>query len=709
MKKFDKLILALACMIIALTFNKTMAGQSEISYPETPKIPVEEVLHGTTVVDDYRWLEDGDDPKVIEWVQAQEKISRSIIDDLPQRSFLVDRFNELWRYDYEEVPDKVIDGQRIFFWAKKKDDEKWIYKTKKNEQAEAVVLIDPNQWEIAETLHGVAPSRDGKYVAFGKAIGGDENPVVQVMEVETGKILPDKLKGWKQNVSSWLPDNAGFFYSAKPLKGEVPADEEDYWHAAYYHKLGSPVEEDKKVFSHQEIKEYWHSADVSEDGKYVIFYRGLFNTNEIYFRKAAPDEQLIPIATGFDARYSVDFIEDKILIKTDSDAPLNQVFITDIAKPERENWRVFIPEHEQDKLSYIAGVDGHIYAVYQHNAYTQIKIYNLAGEYLRDLSLPTLGDADISGYWSKDEVWVWFSSFTYPSTTFKYDFAANNLELYKKFPVEIDVDDFTTEQVWYNSKDGTPVSMFLVRRKDLQKTGNNPVLLTGYGGFNVSETPHFSTSYVVWLEAGGMVATPNLRGGGEYGREWHEAGMLDKKQNVFDDFIAAAEWLIENKYTNPEKLAIRGGSNGGLLVGAVTVQRPELFNTVHCAVPLLDMIRFHKFDFSNVWAEEYGNADDPEQFKYLYKYSPYHNVVDGADYPTMLFTGSVRDARTNPLHARKMAARMQAANPGGKPILLLQRESSGHHGGTTLTIKIEQNADIWSFLMDQLGMQGPEN
>ena len=696
-------------VITALSCQKAAVVDKPVGkYPVTPRIPVSNVYHNTEIVDNYRWLEDGEDPDVQKWVEEQEALTKSILDPLPQKAFLVKRFNELWRYDDESVPDVVLNGDRLFYWTKQKDDEKWVYNTKAREGAEPVVLLNPNQWDAAETIGGINPSRDGKYLAYGIAHGGDENPITNVMVVDSKEILPDKLLGWKQNVSSWMPDNSGFYYNCKPLKDDVPEGEENYWHAAYYHKLGTPASEDKKVFYHDEVKEYWHSVSISEDGKYEIYDRSLFNKNEEYFRRTGSDKPLITLAAGFDGQYIIDFVDDKILIRTDKDAPLYMVYITDTDKPERENWKVFIPQHEKDRLDYIASIAGHIYAVYQHNAYTQIKIYNLEGEYIRDLPLPTIGSAYVSGYWSKPDVWVSFSSFTYPSTTFKYDFAKNELIVYKEFPIEIDVDNMTAEQVWYKSKDGTPVSMFLIHRKDLVKNGDNPTLLTGYGGFNISIKPYFSTSKVVWLEAGGMIAMPNLRGGGEYGRDWHEAGMREKKQNVFDDFIAAAQWLIDNKYTNPEKLAIQGGSNGGLLVGAAVVQRPEMFKAVLCIVPLLDMVNYHNFGLANIWSEEYGSSEDPEQFKYLRKYSPYHNVKNRVKYPAMLITGSENDARVDPLHARKMVARMQEADPKGEPILLLQRKASGHGGGTTLSMQIDQTAETLAFLMYELGMEAPE-
>jgi prolyl oligopeptidase len=687
-----------------IIFGITYGYDKKLNYPPTDKIKVVDTLHGTEIIDYYQWLENANDPKVQKWTEAQERLTRSVLDSLPQRSWVIERLNQLWRYDDESIPHKVIEGERIFLWTKKKEGEKWIYNVKENEDAPIIELLNPNNWDPTETLSGVKPSRDGKYVAFGKAIGGNENPIVKIMEVATKKILPDTLRGWQQYVLSWLPNNLGFYYSAKPLKGEVPEGEEHYWSAVYFHKLGTPGEQDKKIFYHDKIKEYYHSAYVTEDGKYVIFYRSRFNKTEVYYKEVGNNKPIKPLVTDFDAIYRVTLIENKFFITTDLDAPMYKVYVTDVDKPGKENWREFIPENKKDKLSYIVGIAGHIYAVYQHNAYTKVKIYDIEGKYIKDLPLPTLGTCRVSGYWSKPDIWVWFSSFTYPSTIFKYDFEKDSLMLYKKFPLDIDVENYTTEQVWYNSKDGTSISMFLIHRKDLEKNGKNPTLLTGYGGFNISITPYFSTTYVIWLERGGIVAIPNLRGGGEYGKEWHEAGMKEKKQNVFDDFICAAEWLIENKYTNPQKLAISGKSNGGLLVGAVTIQRPDLFRVVVCSMPLLDMIRYHKFGYANIWTTEYGSSEDSVQFQYLYKYSPYHNVIDGTKYPAILIIGSENDARTYPLHARKMIARLQDANPNGEPHLLLIRKASGHGGGTTLSVQIEQTADRLAFLMHKLKM-----
>jgi prolyl oligopeptidase len=676
-------------------------------YPETKLVPVVNDYHGTKITDNYRWLEDASSEEVQTWTTAEEAFTHSITDPLPQRAWLESRFNALWRYDDESIPQPVLDGERLFYWTKKKEDEKWVYMTKVNADAEGVVVLNPNEWEDTETLGGINPSRDGQYVAYGVAHGGDENPVVRVMVTETGELLPDTLRGWKQSVGSWLPNNEGFFYTCKPLEGEVPEGEHEYWHASWYHELGTDPSEDRKVFGDDEVKETWHGVWLSESTEYTIYYRGLFNANELYFRKTGDTGEMIPIATGMENEYGVDILGDKMLITTNEDAPRKMVYVTNVDQPQRENWKVFLPQHETDKLSHISAINGYIYASYTHNTYSLVKIYDLDGNFVRDLPFPTIGTGGVGGRWTSEDIWVSFSSFTYPPTTFKYDFEADEMTVYHEFPVEISVEGVVADQVWYPSKDGTQISMFIVHKDDMKLDGTNPTLLYGYGGFDISMRPNFSTTALTWLEAGGVYVVTNLRGGGEYGRQWHEAGMLDQKQNVFDDFIAAAEYLIENGYTTPERLAINGGSNGGLLVGAVTVQRPDLFKVVLCAVPLLDMVTYHQHGLANIWAEEYGSSDDPEQFKYLHAYSPYHNIKQGVKYPAFLVTGGENDARVDPLHARKMAAALQAADSGGGPIMLLINKSSGHGGGTTITTRIGQQAEQRAFLMDQLGMEAP--
>lgn len=706
-----RIVIVLAALVLLAACSQGPPPQTilvKAPYPPTKKVPVINDYHGTQITDNYRWLEDASSPEVQAWTTLQEAYTRSITDPLPQRAWLKSRFNALWRYDDESVPNPCIEGDRIFYSIKNKEDEKWITMTKAHADAEPKVVLNPNEWDATETLSGFNPSRDGKYVAFGVAHGGDENPVVQVMVTETGEILKDSLRGRRQNVGSWLPNNEGFYYTCKPREGEVPEGEHDYWHAAWYHKLGTAANEDIKVFGDDEVKETWNIVSLTDDAEYEIYYRGLFNVNELWYKKAGGDGTMIPIATGMEYQYDADIIEDKILISTNENAPRQMIYVTDVDKPGRENWKVWLPEHAKDKMTGFSTINGHIFVSYSHNTYSVVKIYKLDGTFVRDFPFPTIGTGGVWGRWDSDVIWSSFSSFTYPPTTFKYHFDSNELEVYREFPVDVSIDGVVADQVWYPSRDGTMVSMFIVHKEGLEMDGSNPTMLYGYGGFNVSLNPRFSTSALTWLEAGGVYAVANLRGGGEYGHAWHEAGMREKKQNVFDDFIAAAEYLIDEGWTNPGKLAISGGSNGGLLVGAVTVQRPDLFKAVLCAVPLLDMVTYHQHGIANIWAEEYGSSEDPEQFAYLRAYSPYHNIQKGVKYPAFLVTGGENDARVDPLHARKMAAALQEADAGGGPILLLINKASGHGGGTTITTQIDQNAEQRAFLMDQLGMEVPE-
>ncbi len=674
----------------------------KLEYLKTKKIEKIDNYHGTQVSDPYQWLEGYSDKAVHEWVNEQEKLTHSFIDQLPQRTPIQKRLNELWKYDERTPPHEVLKGKRLFFYERKKEDEKFVYYAQENKRSAKVELINPNKWAEEKSLSFVEPSVDGKYLAFGEEKGGDENPKIYIMEIKTKKILNDSVTGWKQGRVSWLHDNSGFYYSRKPLKGDVKDGEEYYWDEVYFHKLGTYPSEDKRIFFCKDKKEYYHTAHVSEDGRYVIFYRTDFGKNEVYFKKI-DSEKIIPIAEGFDAEYQVGIINDKVVIRTDLEAPNGKVFITDLNKLKKEDWKELVAE-SRDKLNNVCAIANNLYLEYIHKAHSRIKIYSLKGDYLRDLELPGIGSADVYGYFSKPTVWVIFSSFLFPSTTYKYEFDKHRLRLFFKPSIPLNINNFNTTQVEYTSKDGTIVTMFLLSNKNVKKDGNNSTLLTGYGGFNYSMTPYFSAEYIVWLEAGGIVAMPNLRGGGEYGKKWYENGKLEKKQNVFDDFIAAAEWLINEKYTNQKKLAIAGGSNGGLLVGAAMVQRPDLFRAVDCRVPLLDMLRYHKLLIASTWITEYGSSEDPEQFIYLYKYSPYHNIKRNVSYPAVLITTSENDARVDPMHALKMVAKLQEINPNGEPHLLLVRKSSGHGGGTTISKHIEHVSEGMAFLMNSLGM-----
>ena len=673
-----------------------------MKYQKTKKRTVIETLHGKEIKDDYRWLEDDDSEEVKEWDKQQNKFTRAYLDKLPQRKWLLEKFNELGRYDSFGSIRRLKKTDRIFQQQKKKDEEKYVVYTAENDNAPMQEFINPNNWAEDETLAFFNVTEDGKLVAFGKSKGGDEAPVIHIMEVESRKILPDKVKGWKQYLSSWLPDNSGFYYSCNPVKGEVPAGEEYYWNATYLHKLGTDSKEDIKIWWDDDVKEKWNHLYLTNDDKYVIQTKSIFYKDAAWIKEFGSDN-LKMITDDFDAEYAVSYFNGKLYILTNKDAPNSKVYITNAENPGKENWQEFISETEY-KITDFAIICGKIYVTYLKNVQTQIKIFDLEGHYLSDVPLPMPGTAMIYGKEDGRDIWVWFSSFSYPGTTFLYSFEKNELEEFFRPPIDIDIKNIQTEQIWYNSKDGTSIPMFLIYNKNIVRDGNNPVQLYGYGGFNISLEPIFSLAYSFWIKNGGILAIANLRGGGEFGEKWHQAGMKEKKQNVFDDFIAAAEWLIEKKYTCSEKLAVSGGSNGGLLIGAIVTQRPDLIKAALCQVPLLDMIRYHHSSIANIWKEEYGNAEVAEEFEYILKYSPCHNVKEDEHYPTMLITTGINDARVDPFHARKFAALLQEKSSSGNPIYLLVLDSSGHGGGTTQSIQFEQWSDYYAFLMDQLGM-----
>lgn len=699
------LVLVMLGMVVIIAKAQQPVSEKRILYPETKRETVVDTLHGTIVKDPYRWLEQGDSLKVKKWENAQDGLTRSILDSLPIRKEVLARLKGLWTYPNQGVPSKY--GGRYFFWRTDGVQERWVFCVQETLGGEYRVLIDPNILSEEKTisLDYAQPSENGEWVAYGLSEEGTENPVLHILDVSTGEILPDSLGGWRQEGVSWTHDNKGFFYNRNPAPGSVPQGDEVYYRKVYYHRLGAPTNEDSLIFEYPEKKEVWCGASVSEDGRYLMAYANLGGKNELYVKDLSIGGDFVPIITGFENTYWGSVIEGKLILQTNWNAPHNRVFSVNLDKPARKNWREIIPEQE-DVLRYCSPTAGRLYAVYSYNTYAKVKVFTLRGEYVRELKLPTLGAAGVHGRWRDKEIFVTFSSFAFPPAIYRYDFKKGSLEEFFRPPIRADVSDIIVKQVWYRSKDGTEIPMYVIHNRGIALDGGNPTLLSGYGGFRVSMRPHFSSNRIIWLERGGVYALPGIRGGYEFGEEWHKAGMLENKQNVFDDFIAAAKWLIKNGYTNPEKLAISGGSNGGLLVGAVEVQRPELFKAVICQVPLLDMLRYHLFSVARYWITEYGSAEDPDQFKYLYKYSPYHNVKEGVRYPATFIVAGGKDARVDPMHSRKMTVRLQQATSGRAPILLSIRRKSGHGLEMTRSRAINEAADVWTFLMWQLGMMG---
>jgi prolyl oligopeptidase len=676
----------------------------KFDYPETKKADVVENIHGVELNDAYRWMEDNKDPEVLAWDKAQNEFTDKYISKIPFRNKIRDRLLEFMKIDEMSIPQKVLNGDRIFQYKKNADDEKWVLFTQKNAESQLEELLNPNKWPQDETLHYYHSSRDGKYLVYGVSKGGNEDPVLKVMEIESRKVLSDSVCGWMQYISDWMPDGSGFYYSCKPLKGEVPEGEEFYWPAVYYHKLGTDKSEDLKLYFDDKVKENWYSVEITEDGRYIMLHKGQFYKNSIFF-KGIDEKEFYTLAGGFDSEYKAEFFGEKIFIRTNKNAPNGKLYLADaVSGFDQNDWKEIIQEKDY-YLEDFKIINGLLYLTYLKNACSLIQIYDLDGNYLKDVCLPDVGSAGIWGRQKNSDVWLWFSSFTLPSGIFKYDAEAGRATQYFMPNLNFRFFDYETEQVWYQSKDGTKVSMFIIKKIGSKPDKNTPCYMYAYGGFNISITPAFASSYAVWLESGGIVAVPNLRGGGEYGEEWHRAGMFEKKQNVFDDYIAAAEWLIARCYTCSEKLVMTGGSNGGLLIGAMITQRPDLMKAVYCGVPLLDMIRYHKSMLANIWKEEYGSAEEPEQFRYILKYSPYQNVKPGTAYPAAIITAGINDARVDPYHARKFTAALRDANASDQPILIQIQQSSGHGGGTQLSILAGQSADKMSFLMDQVGME----
>ena len=678
--------------LLAISWNSSLLAQ-------VPKPPVSrvdnfrEVIHDVEIVDPYRWLEDQESPETRAWIDAQNKYTHSLLDGLSSRSLIQQRLSELLRVDSVSTP--FEQAGRYFLFKKRADDDLSILYLRQGLNGKDEVLIDPHTLSADHTtdigLNDI--SNDGKRIIYSVRRGGQDETELRVMDVDTRTDV-DQLPNALYRGVSINHDGSGFYYNLQKRATGI---------RVFYHAIGSDASKDVEVFGKDYGPDKWISAAVSEDGKYLLFEVSHgWAKNEVYVQKL-PDGPIQPIVNDVDAHFNGWFAGDRLVMQTDWKAPNQRIVVVDLNDPAREKWREIVPQGS-DAIGGFSLVGGKMFVSYLHNVTTQIKIVSLEGKVLGEVSLPGLGTASgLSGRWGSNEAFFNFRSFVTPATIYRYDVQSGKTELWARPNVPFKSDDFEVRQVWYPSKDGTKVPMFLVHKKGLQPDGKLPVLLYGYGGFNVNQTPRFSSPAAVWVEQGGVYALANIRGGGEFGEAWHKAGMLDKKQNVFDDFIGAAEWLIKNKYTNPSRLAIQGGSNGGLLVGAALTQRPELFQAVLCQFPDLDMIGYYRFKNNNPPALlEYGNASDPAQFKYLYAYSPYQKVKPGEKYPAVLFTTGDQDTRVPPLQARKMTARLQAASTSGKPVLLLYDTKAGHAGGRPLSKIIEDLSLELSFLFWQL-------
>lgn len=665
--------------------------------PKTPIKPVKETLHGVTIVDPYRWLEDQWSSETRAWINAQNAYTRSILDPLPGRDDIKRRLAALLKIDTVSVP--IARGGRYFFTKRRADQDLPVIYMRRGLRGEDEVLIDPHPWSPDHTISAsiLDVSQDGTLLAYGVREGGQDEITVKLFDVDRRRDLSDHLPKARYFGVSLTPDKKGFYYSRHTARGS----------RIYYHALGTEPARDREIFGEGYGPGQIVLSDLSEDGRFLlitVLYGAGATKSELYVKDVAKEGPVIPIVKDLDALFSGRIAGDQLFIQTNWKAPNGRILRADLKHPAREHWRQIIPERQAVIRGFsLAG--GRLFVNYLENVVSRVRVFQPDGKPVRDITFPATGSVGtVSGRWGSNEAFYAFSSFHIPTTIYRYDVATGQQKVWARLAVPIDSDRFDVEQVWYTSKDGTRVPMFIMHLKGFKRDGSNPTLLTGYGGFNVSLTPRFSPRAVLWVEHGGVYAVPNLRGGGEFGEKWHRAGMLENKQNVFDDFIAAAEWLIKNGYTRPEKLAISGGSNGGLLVGAALTQRPELFRAVVCRYPLLDMIRYHKFLVARFWIPEYGSSDDPEQFKYLYAYSPYHHVKSGTKYPAVLFITGDSDTRVDPLHARKMTARLQAATASDRPILLRYDTKAGHSGGLPVGRQIEELTDELSFLFWQLGV-----
>jgi len=683
-------------------------SKSQIKYPEAKRVDQVDDYFGTKVADPYRWLEDDNSDETAEWVKAENKVTFGYLEKIPFRDKIKERLKKIWDYPKYGVPFKK--GENYFYFKNDGLQNQSVLYIQKGLDGKPEVFLDPNKLSEDGTvaLAGVSVSKDGKYFAYSIARSGSDWNEVFFMDVESKKKLKDHLKWVKFSGMSWKDD--GVYYSRydAPKEGDELSGKNEY-HKVYYHKVGTSQNDDILIYENKKYPLRNYYAGTTEDESYLILTETESTSgNSLYVRKEDSDKKdFILIAKGFDYDYNViDNIDNMLLVYTNYKAPRYKLVMIDPEKPDVKNWKDVIPE-QKDVLQSVSLIGGKIVAEYMHDAASRAYIYKYDGKQIGELSLPGIGSmGGLSGKKDENTAFYSFTSFTFPSTIYKYDISKNKSEVYRKPEIDFDGTRYETKQVFYESKDGTKIPMFIIHKKGLKLNGSNPAYLYGYGGFNISLTPSFSLTRLILLENNFVVAIANLRGGGEYGEEWHKAGTKFRKQNVFDDFIAAAEYLIKDGYTSSKKLAIAGGSNGGLLVGACMTQRPDLFKVALPAVGVLDMLRYHKFTIGWAWATDYGTSEESdEMFKYLHEYSPVHNVKKGTCYPATLITTADHDDRVVPAHSFKFAAELQAKQLCDNPVLIRIETKAGHGGGKPTSKIIEEYTDVWSFMMYNLGVE----
>lgn len=673
---------------------------------QTRKVAVVDNFHGTLVADPYRWLENSKDPEVAQWVERQNALTEEFLSSDDPRPAIRRRLQELWDYPRTQLPRQA--GAWYFYEHNSGLQNQPVLYRRLGLDGEPQMVLDPNRWSEDGTvaLSNYSVDDGARFVAYTVSAHGSDRQEIRIRDLEKNQDLPEVIKWCRFTNMAWVGD-LGFYYSRYPQPGTVAPEDENNYNQIYWHALGTSQEEDVLIFELPEQKELSFHPSVTRDQAYLVLhvFHGTDDRNGVYYRHLGAEPEFVHLFEPGEAAYHCIGNEGStFFFVTNWQAPRGRIVAVDLERPSKEHWVEILPEQE-DVLDAVCYVGGRFVASFFHNAHSRLYIYDRQGSLVEEVELPAMGT--VQGLWGRQDqpdFFFSFASFLYPGTVYHYDLESRTLKPFGEQKLSFDPDEYETRQVFYPSKDGTQVSMFLVHKRGLQLDGTNPALLYGYGGFNIPITPFFSPGRIWWLEQGGVYAVANLRGGSEYGEEWHRAGMLENKQNVFDDFMAAAQWLVEQGYTSRERLVIEGRSNGGLLVSAVLVQRPELFGAVVCVVPVTDMLRFHKFTVGRYWVPEYGNAEaNPEHFQFLYKYSPLHNVQP-REYPPTIIVTADGDDRVVPAHAYKFAATLQEGQKGSAPILLRVDTKAGHGHGKPTAKLVEEQADIYAFLTKVLGI-----
>ncbi len=681
-----------------------------MQYPETKREEVVEEIHGVKIVDPYRWLENFDQPEVQDWIDIQNNHTKELLAKIPNYQSAYDRIKEFLSLGTLTVPSE---REGYIFYQKSTTENQPILYEQKGLDGKTKVLLDPNELskENPVALDWFFISPKAKYIVYGLSEDGNEWSVLHIKNIETEEILEDKIPRTRYCSLAWLPDETGFYYTRYPEPGTVPKGQENYNKHLFLHKIGKDWYDDEKIFGEGRPGTNHYNVELSEDGRYLLISVHKYTKNDLYIMDVENSNKLSEVIVGEDVLTNASMFDDELWILTNKNVPRIALFKTKITDPTFDNWELVIPE-SANTINQALVTKEKIFLKIMKNACDHIFIYGKDGKLISELQLPefsgivNMGTSNQISAKDTKRFYFGLQNFFYPRTNYCYEIEKSKLLIFNEIEKPLDVKDYSVKQLWYESKDGTKVSMYIAHKKDIKLDGTNPTMLCGYGGFNIAiKPPYLKYTRFFWLENGGVVAIANLRGGSEYGEDWHRAGMLEKKQNVFDDFIYAAKWLIANKYTSEKQLSINGRSNGGLLTGAVVTQKPELFGAVYVGVPLLDMMRYHLFSIARYWIPEYGSSEDPEQFKYILKYSPYHNVKKGTEYPAIILASAASDSRVDPIHAMKMTALLQWANSSKEPISLFIEKQAGHGIGKPLEKLAETETDLYTFLGWKTGLK----